>query len=404
MKTLFKYLITGFFLAVVFQESAYAIPSFARQTGLKCSACHTIFPELTQFGRNFKLHGYTLGGGDSKILSKFSAMVQIVQNRPKHATTQDHALTIPQSSIFFGGKITDNIGAFIQTTLDDTGVYGMDNTDIRYADTMKLSGINVDYGVSLNNNPTVQDLWNSTSAWGFPYAGANGTNGVNNGATQLDGLAANATGLSIYTLWNDLLYVEAGAYAGSKATGLSNILHASTATANDTKPGYSYLDNTAPYARVALQHNFGDNYLMIGAQYLDAKIIGNYYNPTPVASITYRDYGLDAQWQYTKENHMVSLEASKIWEKQSDGNNDNLTTTKGKISYFYQQTYGLTLDYITNSNDAGTQNTGTTVQIDFCPVQTIKLAAQFNNYTRFNGTNANASDNNNIGIIGWFMF
>jgi len=344
-----------------------------------------------------------MGGGDSKTLSKFSAMIQIVQNRPKHATTQDHALTIPQSSIFFGGKIADNVGAFIQTTFDDTGVYGMDNTDIRYANTVKFSGMNVDYGVSLNNNPTVQDLWNSTSAWGFPYAGANGTNGVNNGGTILDGLD-NATGLSIYTLWNDLLYVEAGAYVGAKATGFSSILHASTAKAQDTRPGYAYLNNTAPYARVALQHNFGDNYFMIGAQYLDAKIISDYYNPALATSTTYRDYGVDAQWQYTKGNHIVSFEGSQIWEKQSDGNNDNLKTTKGKISYFYQQTYGLTFDYITDSNDAGTQNTGTTVQIDYCPVQTIKLAAQFNNYTRFGGTTANASDNNNIGIIGWFMF
>ncbi|HTT67992.1 MAG TPA: hypothetical protein VMF70_08190, partial [Gemmatimonadales bacterium] len=39
---------------------AAAIPSFARQTKLPCSACHTQFPELTEFGRVFKLNGYTL--------------------------------------------------------------------------------------------------------------------------------------------------------------------------------------------------------------------------------------------------------------------------------------------------------------------------------------------------------
>lgn len=36
-----------------------AIPSFARQTGLACDVCHTVFPHLTPFGRNFKIHGYT---------------------------------------------------------------------------------------------------------------------------------------------------------------------------------------------------------------------------------------------------------------------------------------------------------------------------------------------------------
>jgi hypothetical protein len=38
----------------------YAVPSFARQTGLACVACHTEFPELNSFGRQFKLNGYTM--------------------------------------------------------------------------------------------------------------------------------------------------------------------------------------------------------------------------------------------------------------------------------------------------------------------------------------------------------
>src|SRR5437660_11142657 len=36
------------------------IPSFSRQTGLACNQCHTTFPQLTAFGRRFKLNGYTL--------------------------------------------------------------------------------------------------------------------------------------------------------------------------------------------------------------------------------------------------------------------------------------------------------------------------------------------------------
>src|SRR5579863_7405456 len=46
---------------------AEAVPSFARQTGQPCAACHTAFPELTAFGRRFKLNGYTLEGGDTKL-------------------------------------------------------------------------------------------------------------------------------------------------------------------------------------------------------------------------------------------------------------------------------------------------------------------------------------------------
>ena len=35
---------------------SWAVPSFARQTGMACAACHTVFPELTPFGREFKLN------------------------------------------------------------------------------------------------------------------------------------------------------------------------------------------------------------------------------------------------------------------------------------------------------------------------------------------------------------
>ena len=43
---------------------AEALPSYARQTGQPCATCHTAFPELTPYGRRFKIGGYTLGGGD----------------------------------------------------------------------------------------------------------------------------------------------------------------------------------------------------------------------------------------------------------------------------------------------------------------------------------------------------
>src|SRR5712692_5549394 len=39
---------------------ARAVPSFARQTGMPCDACHSggFYPELNNFGRMFKMNGY----------------------------------------------------------------------------------------------------------------------------------------------------------------------------------------------------------------------------------------------------------------------------------------------------------------------------------------------------------
>ncbi len=61
---------------LVVSPSANAMPSFARQTGAACSQCHTqsFGPNLTPFGRDFKLSGYTMSSGNSK-LPPISAMI-----------------------------------------------------------------------------------------------------------------------------------------------------------------------------------------------------------------------------------------------------------------------------------------------------------------------------------------
>jgi hypothetical protein len=45
---------------------AHALPSFATQTGQPCTACHigSYGPQLTAFGRAFKIAGYTQTGGE----------------------------------------------------------------------------------------------------------------------------------------------------------------------------------------------------------------------------------------------------------------------------------------------------------------------------------------------------
>src|SRR5487761_210687 len=47
------------------QHRADALPAFASQTGQPCTACHIggFGPQLTPFGRAFKINGYTQGGG-----------------------------------------------------------------------------------------------------------------------------------------------------------------------------------------------------------------------------------------------------------------------------------------------------------------------------------------------------
>ena len=157
---------------------AVSLPLYARQTGQPCATCHTAFLELTPFGRRFKLGGYTLDGGDWKG-PPFAVMLQ-----PTFTNTQaaqpggaapgfgvNNNFVLQQASLFTGGKITDNLGAFIQGTYDGVDHrFAWDNTDIRVAKQINIGdGHTWLWGATVNNNPTVQDVWNTIPAWSFPF-------------------------------------------------------------------------------------------------------------------------------------------------------------------------------------------------------------------------------------------
>src|SRR5215472_3940627 len=152
----------------VSSRRAFSIPLYARQTGQPCATCHTAFLELTPFGRRFKLGGYTLGGGDWTG-PPFAVMLQAPTYTHTEAGQEGGAaphfgtnnnFAFQQVSLFTGGRITANLGAFIQGTYDGVARrFGWDNTDIRFAKSINVDGHTLLWGVTANNNPTVQDVW-----------------------------------------------------------------------------------------------------------------------------------------------------------------------------------------------------------------------------------------------------
>lgn len=60
--------LAGVLAAAAFAPEASAVPVFARQTGMACSACHfQHFPLLNGFGRAFKAAGFTMVGSQEKV-------------------------------------------------------------------------------------------------------------------------------------------------------------------------------------------------------------------------------------------------------------------------------------------------------------------------------------------------
>ena len=132
-------------LLVLSVTNSYAVPSFARQTGLDCNACHTMFPELTSVGRNFmKINGFTASKNAKKPYEwppPVAAMVQlsfthVAKDRPGNngvnagqglnfdpSNRGNDNVNVPQAiSLFYGGRIYGNhLGALVQGTYDGVG-------------------------------------------------------------------------------------------------------------------------------------------------------------------------------------------------------------------------------------------------------------------------------------------
>ena len=115
--------------AVLWAPQAQAIPAFARQVGMACSACHyQHFPVLNSFGRAFKEGGYTMTGAQEKIegdgLSIPNTLnLAVVTNMqyqktngdttgttPTNKNSNNGAIDLTQASLFLGGRIAENIG------------------------------------------------------------------------------------------------------------------------------------------------------------------------------------------------------------------------------------------------------------------------------------------------------
>ncbi len=212
-----------FLLAVVglsFSGQAQALPSFARQTGMACTTCHTqaFGPNLTSYGRQFKLNGYTWGQNES-YLSRFGGMAMgsltntkkddsdLAETTGKALATHNsnNNIALDQASAFYGGKVWEKLGALVQFTYDGIGNrFSLDNTDIRAANDTELLGQDLVYGVSFNNNPTVQDLWNTTPAWGFPYVSAGQTRPLS-ASPMIANLGGQVGGATLYSMINDVV-------------------------------------------------------------------------------------------------------------------------------------------------------------------------------------------------------
>jgi hypothetical protein len=432
---------------------ASAVPTYATQTGLPCQTCHVggFGPQLTPFGRAFKLGGYTLRADGANLplsamaVASATSTAKAQPSPPADGFSDNRNVAFDQGSIFLAGGIGSHFGGFVQTTYDGVAkAWSWDNMDLRVVGTGKIGGKDLVYGLTLNNNPSVQDAWNTLPAWGYPYTSSALAPGAA-ASPLIDGaLAQNVLGVTGYAWIDSKFYVEAGGYASPAAGTLSWL------GADPLDPGS--IHGLAPYGRLAFQSDLAGGSFEAGAFALKAALLPGRDRSTGLSD-HYSDVGIDASWIRTlASSDVLTFNARYTHEKRaldasctlamaagsiatgplSDCASGSLNEVRGDASYYWRNTVGATIGAFDISGSPNAmlypdnkgflpESSGIQLQFDATPFGSsnsplgkrfnLRIGVQYTAYltfdgasTNYDGTARNASDNNTLRFFTWIAF
>ena len=421
---------------------AAAVPAFAVQTGQPCSGCHVggFGPQLTPFGREFKLGGYTLRTNSFNVPLSAMAVASYISTQkgqpspPASSFRDNDNFALDQVSLFLAGGLGQHFGAFVQATYDGVArAYHWDNLDLRATTTATVKGVKMVLGLSVNNAPTVQDAFNTLPAWGFPYTSSSLAPAP--GAAPLIGsLAQNTIGLTGYAWINSEFYAEGGGYQSPSARFLTQ------AGVDPTDPGA--IQGTAPYARLAYNKDFGDRNVEVGGFWMSANLFPGLDRTTGMAD-HYADFGLDGSYQLFAPKHDVfTVNGRYTYETQhpdasralglASNHTETLQDLRVDASYYWHDEIGVTLsgfdtwgsedDLLYAANRTlRPDSSGVSLQVDGTPFGdgtsplgprfNVRVGAQYTAYMSFDGASRNydssgrnASDNNTFRVFTWIAY
>lgn len=421
-------------VALFAASETQALPSYARQTGQNCGACHvgSFGPQLTPYGQRFKIGGYTDGDHaalplSAMLVGTFTHTQKDLPEEPARHYSLNDNYAFQEGSVFLAGRLADHLGSFAQATYSGIDrVWAWDNLDIRYARELEVSDKELTLGLSLNNNPGIQDPWNTLPGWGFPYIGSELAPTAPAAPLLAGGLETQVLGLNAYAFFDQRWYAELGAYDSLSRRTLQRL----GVTQEADTSGLS------PYARLTYSRDLHQQAYSVGLVALHSSL-------TPDVGVphdNYTDFGIDGSYQFLgNRRNIFSVNGLILSEKQNlDGTftlgdagdkDQTLHSYNLNFSYYRDQTYGATVGFfdIRGSQDAllypdslaGRPNTrGEVFQIDYTPFgkddswlapnANLRLGLQYTAYERYagrannsEGSGLSASDNNTLAVFLW---
>jgi hypothetical protein len=383
--------------AATFAQEASAVPAFARQTGMACTACHAQhFPILNGFGRAFKAAGFTMMGSQEKVEGEHLSIpanlnfglllkaryqktdgnnkdaLNTVGDKVSGSSTSSGQWQIPDEySMFWGGRVADTgmikIGSMTEFDAAGGGTLGLRVPVVVDMDAVKLSVIPY-----------------ATDALGAFYGYSESSTGVTRGvrwaehrkeisAHQYTGMGAGVASGIAFVAHHEMGYINVSRYS-------RNLFY--TAGTNGTNMG-----NTA--VTIAVTPTIADWAIVAGVQSLTGQ--SNVYSDTldlttaPVtpASDVYTmtkesATGVDAQ----AHGAIAGMETGLYFANASIGNGSKVkATTFGADVTVVPHTLSLGAAYRAGTTSAGKSDNAVTLTAVYDLVQNVALHANYSMYS-----------------------
>jgi hypothetical protein len=201
-----------------------AIPAFARKYGLPCSACHTAWPELNNFGQTFRDNGYQLNNDhDSPIYQDpgyFPITMRItpnwhrefVNNQPVDGSPDGRRISrsgfdLSGMDIWATGTIYKNISFSLLPSSDVNASFHFENAFVRFDNLFKSRWLNLKVGKFELDNMISEKRFLSLSQNGGLYqsyhfvpAGDSNTFGLGNNALGMELAGHSVNSYTRYTV------------------------------------------------------------------------------------------------------------------------------------------------------------------------------------------------------------
>lgn len=174
------------FVVVLFPSNSEAIPAFARKNNMACSTCHTAWPALNAFGRQYKEHGYRLGHleAPNKTITKdlkwdenlpVSVLLLARPYDKKGSATDPKNRALHEVELMIAGPMGEKMSGFFEIEAEDE----------------VTNGIGFDTGIpaaqlTYNHNEAanIQFSWGSNT-WFDPYNSYSGSRRMTRGANAV---------------------------------------------------------------------------------------------------------------------------------------------------------------------------------------------------------------------------